>query len=310
MIGFLLRRLMLVAPALLGLLVVDVPAHSHRAVRSGRGAGRRECDGRADRGDQETLGLDRPIYEQFWIYLTQVVRGDFGMSLVFEPAGRRRHRAAPAGDDRTDARRLVFATVVGHHARRRRRGVPQFNCRLSAARVSVGGLALACFWVAIMLQMLLLDGAGLAAPARSAARRPYSSRRFVTGLYLVDRLLAGRLTCFVEALQPPRPAGLHPFAGRARRDRPFHPLRRDRDMQHDSSAYERAVGYPQRRIIMPYVLRNSLITPITQVGLHVRQPDRRRGGDRGDLRLARRLASISSRRSSRPTTRPFSPSRW
>ena len=38
-------------------------------------------------------------------------------------------------------------------------------------------------------------------------------------------------------------------------------------MQKEFVTYEQAVGYPKRRIILPYVLRNSLVSPVTQIGL-------------------------------------------
>src|SRR5690242_15022874 len=38
-------------------------------------------------------------------------------------------------------------------------------------------------------------------------------------------------------------------------------------MQRDFVTYERAVGYPRRRLIWIYVLRNSIIATVTQIGL-------------------------------------------
>ncbi|MBV9826565.1 MAG: ABC transporter permease, partial [Alphaproteobacteria bacterium] len=38
-------------------------------------------------------------------------------------------------------------------------------------------------------------------------------------------------------------------------------------LQKDFVAYERAVGYPRRRLIWVYVLRNSVIAAVTQIGL-------------------------------------------
>src|ERR1700745_2203420 len=38
-------------------------------------------------------------------------------------------------------------------------------------------------------------------------------------------------------------------------------------MQRDFVLYERAVGYPRRRLIWVYVLRNSVIAAVTQIGL-------------------------------------------
>ena len=32
----------------------------------------------------ELYGLDKPLYTQFWIFLTKAVRGDFGTSFVYK----------------------------------------------------------------------------------------------------------------------------------------------------------------------------------------------------------------------------------
>ena len=32
----------------------------------------------------EAYGLDKPLYEQFWIFLSKAVRGDFGQSFVYK----------------------------------------------------------------------------------------------------------------------------------------------------------------------------------------------------------------------------------
>ncbi len=58
-------------------------------------------------------------------------------------------------------------------------------------------------------------------------------------------------------------------------------------MQQDFVVYERAVGYRSQRLIMVFVLRNSVTTPVTPGGPDVRKPDLRQRGRRGDLRLAR-----------------------
>jgi peptide/nickel transport system permease protein len=130
----------------------------------------------------------------------------------------------------------------------------------------VGGLALASFWVAIMLQLLFsMELEWL--PLRGRLPSSVPAPPHVTGLFLVDSLLAGQGTVFVEALRhlvlPAFTLSLAALAAIAR----FTRSAVIETMQNDFVAYERAVGYPQHRILLPYVLRNSLITPVTQIGL-------------------------------------------
>lgn len=266
MIGFLLRRLVMVVPALFGLLVVMfllvriVPADP-AAVLAGDNATVAQIE-----QIRQSLGLDRPLYEQFWLYLTQVLQGDFGTSL---------YSSRPIGADialRLGATieltlvSLVFATAVGMVlgvlAAVRRNSLIDYVLRF----ISVGGLALASFWIAIMLQLLLSMHLGWL-PLRGRLPASLPAPPQFTGLYLVDSLLVGRFDIFVASLSHlVLPAFTLSLAGLAAIVR-FTRSSVVETMQNDFVAYERAVGYPQRRIIMPYVLRSSLITPITQVGL-------------------------------------------
>jgi len=38
-------------------------------------------------------------------------------------------------------------------------------------------------------------------------------------------------------------------------------------MHSEYAAYETAAGYPRRRVLFPYALKNALVTPVTQIGL-------------------------------------------
>ena len=125
MAHFLLRRLLLTIPVLLGVatlvfsLIHLVPGDPVQAML-GESASPQEVAEVSHR-----LGLDRPLYVQYWAFLKGAARGDLGVSLrTNEPvaAGHRRpdagdiragHRGdGPGGRDRDSA---------GDHRRRRRR---------------------------------------------------------------------------------------------------------------------------------------------------------------------------------------------
>src|SRR5512147_1812621 len=83
MIGYLFRRLVLAVPVLLGILFVTFaltrllpgdPCHS----ALGEKATKAICDAYNVRH-----GLNKPIPEQFSIYIKEIVRGDLGDSLKF-----------------------------------------------------------------------------------------------------------------------------------------------------------------------------------------------------------------------------------
>jgi peptide/nickel transport system permease protein len=266
MIRFLLRRLLLVVPALLGLLVlmfllIRVVPSDPAAALAGDNATAAQIE-----EIRRSLGLDRPLHEQFWIYLQQVARGDFGISLYSgRPVAADIALRLPATIELIFVS-LLFSVLVGIAL-----GVAAAVWRNSVIdyllrAVSMGGLALASFWVAIMLQLLFsLELEWL--PLRGRLPAGLDPPTLVTGLFLVDSLLAGQPGMFVETLRHLLlPAFTLSLAGLASLAR-FTRSAMIENLQHDFVAYERAVGYPRHRIIMPYVLRNSLITPVTQIGL-------------------------------------------
>jgi peptide/nickel transport system permease protein len=89
----------------------------------------------------------------------------------------------------------------------------------------------------------------------------------ITGSLLIDSLLAGRFGVFWDAVQhlimPAMTLSLGAMATIAR----FTRAGVLETMQKDFVLYERAVGYPRRRLIWIYVLRNSVIAAVTQIGL-------------------------------------------
>lgn len=83
MTQYVIRRIFLSIPVLLGILLVTfaiarlIPGDPCRAI-----LGEKATQAVCDRFIQEK-GLDRPIHEQFFIYMGEVLRGDFGNSIRF-----------------------------------------------------------------------------------------------------------------------------------------------------------------------------------------------------------------------------------
>lgn len=266
MANFLWRRLMLVVPALLGLTVLMfilirvVPSDPAASLAGDQATPAQIAEIR------QNLGLDKPLYEQFGRYLLQVARGDFGTSLYSgRPVGSDIAFRLPATLELTFAALLiavVFGVALGVVAAVWRNSIIDYALRT----ISMAGLALASFWVAIMLQLLFsMELEWL--PLRGRLPGTMDPPPFHTGSYLVDSLLAGDLALFIEAGRHlALPAFTLSLAGLAAIAR-FTRSAMIETLQLDFVAYERAVGYPGWRIVSPYALRNSLITPVTQIGL-------------------------------------------
>jgi peptide/nickel transport system permease protein len=266
MLRFFVRRILLVAPALFGLLILTfvlvrvVPADPSAAL-AGENATVEQIQ-----AIREQYGFDEPLITQFFIYLGQVARGDLGISVytnrsvVADIAFR-----LPATLELNFAALLLAAGL----------GIPlgliaaiAHNSALDHILrfFTVGGLAIASFWLAIMLQMLFsmqLDWLPLRGRLGVATDLPPD----YTGFYLIDSLLAGRFDIFLDALRHiALPAITLSFGAMATITRFTRSGVLD-TLQRDFVLYETAVGYPRWIIMGVYVLRNSLVATVTQIGL-------------------------------------------
>jgi peptide/nickel transport system permease protein len=266
MLRFVLLRVLLAIPSLFGLLLMTfvlirvVPADPASALAGDQATPEQIAE------IKRQYGLDRPLYEQFIVYVQQVARLDFGESAYS-------HRSValdisqrlPATLELTIAA-LVLAIVIGiplgtvaavNHNR-----WPDTALRI----LSVGGVAIAAFWFAIELQLLFamdLDWLPLRGRLSSSVAAPPA----ISGFYLIDSLLTGRLDIFRDALwHLVLPAVTLSLGGLATIAR-FTRAGVLETLQRDFVTYERAQGFPVRALIWIYVLKNSVVAAITQIGL-------------------------------------------
>ena len=266
MTHFILRRMLLVVPSLFGLLVLTfvmlrVLPNDPSAALAGENATPAQIA-----AIRKAYGFDEPIWKQFVIYLKQVAQADLGNSIVSgRPVVTDIALRLPATIELTLVA-LLFATVVGiplgtlaavwHNS--------PFDHIMRI--VTVGGLAIAAFWFAIVLQLVFsmsLDWLPLRGHLAVGTPAPSS----VTGLFLVDSLLAGRLDLFTNALahivMPALTLSLGGLASIAR----FTRVGVLDTLQRDFVGYAEAAGFRPRRIVWVYVLRNSVVAATTQIGL-------------------------------------------
>ena len=132
--------------------------------------------------------------------------------------------------------------------------------------LTVGGVAIAAFWFAIELQLVFameLDWL----PLRGRLSTDLVAPPTITGFYLIDSLLAGRLDAFCRRRLAPRAAGRHALARRPRHHRAVHPRRRAGDAAEGFRRLRARAGFPARAMIWKFVLKNSVVAAITQIGL-------------------------------------------
>jgi peptide/nickel transport system permease protein len=263
---FILRRVLTAIPSLIGLLIVTfllirvVPADPAAALAGDNATPQQIA------AIRHQYGFDRPLAEQLFLYLGQVSRFDFGESQFSHRAvGVDLRQRLPATLELTFAALLLAAGLgipLGVVAGVCHNRWPDFLLRI----LSVTGIAVAAFWFAITLQLVFAMNLGWL-PLRGELSSGIVPPPAVTGSLILDGMIAGRWTVVADALRHLVLPAVTLSVGALATITRFTRAGVLETMQKDFVLYERAVGYPRRRLVWIYVLRNSVIAAVTQIGL-------------------------------------------
>jgi peptide/nickel transport system permease protein len=213
------------------------------------------------------MGLDKPLYEQYFIYLGQLASGDLGKSVinnrpVIEELGRR----FPATVELTAAA-LLFAIGLGIPLGRIAARFPQRWPDAVVTVISLLGISIPIFVLGYTLQFFF--GATLQVLPASGRINPRLGIDVVTNLMLVDTLLSGRLEAFADALLhlilPAIALGSIPLAIITR-------ITRAAVLDVSNEDYvrtARAKGLNERRVDNRHIMRNAWLPVVTVIGLQV-----------------------------------------
>ncbi len=268
MLGFLLKRLGLLIPTFLGVtllafsLIHLIPGDPIELMAGERGISpERHAEMRA------VMGLDRPLWEQYFSYLGKAVQGDLGNSInTKQPVLDEFLTLFPATIELSFFA-MLFAICIGLPA-----GMLAAVHRGSAIDhtvmgVSLTGYSMPVFWWALLLILLFSVNLGWT---------PVSGRMSVmfyvepaTGFMLIDTLLAGDYDAFKSAVShlilPSIALGTIPLAVIARMTRSS----MLEVIQEEYIKAARAKGLSPIRVTLVHSLRNALIPVITVIGLQV-----------------------------------------
>lgn len=216
---------------------------------------------------EKEMGLDKPIYVQYWRYLSGVMQGDLGQSSsTGRPVLEDFKQRIPATLELTLASLLIAIGI----------GIPL--AVLSAVRrdslvdhisrlLGVGGVAMPTFWTGLLLLYIFFYHLGAAPPPLGRLSPGVSPPPFITGLYTVDSLLTGNFRALASSLHnlllPAVTLGFSVMA-------PLTRMVRATMLEILSSDYIKAAeasGLPQRQIVYGDALRNTLIPVITLIGV-------------------------------------------
>lgn len=267
MLRFILRRLLLLIPVIVGLTIImfaiaRLLPGDPVALAAGPNATKAEVAALA-----AEYGLDRPIWEQYAIYVSGLVRGDLGTSLLT-----RRPVAADIAAYLPATLELVFAAMfiavavgipLGLVTAVWRNRWPDYLAQVGA----IGAISMPRFFLGLLLQlcfamwlMWLPLGGRLPIVVIPPPR--------ITGFLTIDSLVAGNWTAFVMALRhlalPAIAMSLSPLATIMRMMR----ASTIEVMQQDYVMTARALGLPSTKIITKYVARNAVSATLTVIGLY------------------------------------------
>lgn len=216
---------------------------------------------------REEMGLNKPLVEQFVIYLGKAGRGDFGRSvLTSNPVLDDIRKTFPATLELATCGILIGAGLgvpLGVWAAVRRGGAADHAVRV----MGLVGYSVPIFWLGLMALVLFYAKLGwVAGPGRIDVAYEYSVER-VSGLLLLDAALAGEWEAFRNAfghlVLPASLLGYFSLAYISRMTRSF----MLNELAQEYIVAARAKGLSETRIIWRHALRNAMVPLVTVVAL-------------------------------------------
>lgn len=266
MLSLFVRKLLGVLPTFIGItllaffLIRLVPGDPIEVM-----AGERQLDPAVHAAMMHSMGLDKPLVEQYGDYLGRLVQGDFGKSFVSREAVSKEFVALFPATVELAASALLLATLVGMAlgivaALRRGSWVDQ-----GVMGVATVGHSMPVFWWGLMLIMFFSVTLGWT---------PVSGRIAIeydiiphTGFMLIDALLSDEAGAWTSSLLhlalPALALGTIPMAVIARMTRSS----MLEVLREDYMRTARAKGLSPRRVVLVHGLRNALIPVLTVVGM-------------------------------------------
>lgn len=216
---------------------------------------------------REEMGLNKPLWEQFAIYLGKVAQGDFGTSVLSSnPVLDDIRRVFPATFELATVGIIIGAGLgvpLGVWAAVRRGGLADQVVRV----MGLIGYSVPIFWLGLMALVLFYAKLGwVAGPGRIDVAFEYSVSP-VTGLLLLDAAMAGEWEAFRNALShlalPGALLGYFSLAYISRMTRSF----MLNELSQEYIVAARAKGISETRIIWRHALRNAMVPLVTVIAL-------------------------------------------
>lgn len=267
MLSLVLKRFALAVPSLVGVIIVTFlltralpgdpaayfagPAATKEAIEQIRA----------------TLGLDQPLIVQFGRYVVDLAKGDLGTSLTTgQPVAVEIRRRLPASAELTVLGLLLSVAIalpLGILAATKPGTLIDHACRM----VTTAGVSLPVFFTGLLLVYVFYYKLGWSPAPLGRIDVFASPPPAMTGLYLIDSLLAGRLDTFRAAasqlILPALALGIFSLAPIARMTRASMLAA----LSADFTRTARANGLKPSTVIVTYAFRNALLPVVTTLGM-------------------------------------------
>ena len=217
-------------------------------------------------GIRHQLGLDLPLYQQYGRYLLDLVQGDLGTSIrTNRPVLEDLQAFFPATLELAVVA-LFLAIVVGVplgvlSAVYHNRAIDQI-----ARTLAVTGISTPAFWLGLGAIVLFYGHLGWL-PGGGRLSEGLAPPTTITGFYLIDALLAGNFSLFMDALKhlilPAATLGFVTLGVIARQIRSAMLDQLGEDYIRTARAY----GLSRWTVILRHALPNALIPSVTVLGL-------------------------------------------
>ncbi|WP_114943126.1 ABC transporter permease subunit [Microvirga calopogonii] len=268
MLRFILTRVSLIIPTFIGItllaffLIRLVPGDPIETM-----AGERGIDAARHEQLRKEFGFDRPLMVQYGIYISHVLQGDLGKSIVTRASVLEEFKSLFPATVELAVCAILFALIIGIPA-----GIIAAVRRNSifdhgVMGISLAGYSMPIFWWGLILILLFSVQLGIT-PVSGRIDVLYYIEP-VTGFLLIDTLLSDEPEAFWSAVNhlilPTIVLGTVPLAVIARMTRSA----MLEVLGEDYIRTAKAKGLPRFRIIALHALRNALIPVVTVIGLQV-----------------------------------------
>lgn len=265
MLNYAIRRLLMLVPVLLGMTVIvfmiirAIPGDPAEVILG------EKASPQSKEALRQELKLDEPLYVQYGDYLGKLLSGDLGKSIRSKEPIASEIGPYLAATLELTAFAMLFAILVGVNAGIVSAWRQNSWFDYASMLIALVGVSMPIFWLGLMEQWIFaLELKWLPSIGRANPRDPVDA---VTGLYLIDTLVAGRFDQFGTVLKhlvlPGIALGTIPMAIIAR-------MTRSSMLEVLRSDYIRtakAKGLSQLGVIYKHALRNAFIPVLTVIGL-------------------------------------------